>query len=140
MDACTYSLGFFFGPGRPRSLIGPFGSIDGGARFLPLTAAPPLLRRSTLGGARLLLSIPSMFIGGTGVPFDSLVFSTNSGGCTDGEGSMRDGGDGLGEESDGHAARRSEEMRSVTTRLFFAPLAVDLALVADADMLGDVSR
>ena len=83
---CTDNLGFFFGPGRPRSLMGPFGSIEGGARLRPVTALPPRLRLSTLGGASELPSVVSA-VGGTGVALDSDDLSLTSGGGADGEGS-----------------------------------------------------
>ena len=87
----TYNLGFFFGPGRPRSLIGPVGSIVGGARFRPGAATPPLRRLSAFGGASELLSVPSPATSGTGVAFDSDDFSAISGGGSEGEGSTRGG-------------------------------------------------
>jgi hypothetical protein len=82
----THSLGFFLGPGRARSLIGAFGSMDGGALFRPDGAAPPLLFfASAFGGARVLPSPASA--PGIGVAFDSDDLSTPSGSCIDGEAS-----------------------------------------------------
>ena len=56
----TYSLGFFLGPGLPRSRKGAFGSIAGGARFRPVTVPPPRRRRLlAVGGASELASVSS---------------------------------------------------------------------------------
>jgi hypothetical protein len=125
----TYSLGFFLGPGLPRSRGGAFGSIDGGARFRPVMVPPPrFLLLSVLGGARDLGSPSSLLKEGMGVALDSDDLSALSGGCTDGEDS------GLmscvAGPSDGKAASLSEERRSVIILLFF----VARFCVADDDM------
>ncbi len=135
MVAVTHNLGFFFGPGRLRSRIGPFGSMEGGARFLPVTPAPPLLRRSPFGGASVLASVPSVTVGGIGVPFESDALSADSVGGTDGDGvglAMGAGG-GFGVMVDGKRASMSGESRSVITRLFLAVFELVLA-VAGVDM------
>jgi len=140
MSYCyTYSLGFFFGPGRPLSLIGPFGSIEGGARFRPFAAGPPLLRLlSTLGGASELWSAASLLAEGTGVAFDSDVFPVDSGGCIDGVVSIFGGcADGLGVTSEGKRDRCSGERRNVIIRLFLAVFDVDLVMVVVADIMDD---
>lgn len=113
--------------------------MDGGARFLPLTPAPPLLRLSILGGARELLSVPPIAGGGMGVPCDSDVFSAVSEGCAEGDGSSLLGGaDGFGVTSDGKRCRRSGDSRSVMSLLFFIVLGVDLVVVAVVDIMGVV--
>lgn len=85
----TYSLGFFLGPGRPRSLGGALGSMDGGARLRPVPDAPPLLRFASAlpGGAKVSASATSVPFG-TGVAFESDDLSACSDGCADGEGSF----------------------------------------------------
>lgn len=131
----TYSLGFFLGPGRPRSRGGAFGSIEGGARFRPVAVAPPLFfLPSDLGGASELGSTTSLACG-TGVALESDDLSATSGNCTDGDGSFLM--DGSAEVSragelcaDDHCARRVGEMRSDTIRLFFPGFVADLR-VAD---------
>lgn len=128
---CTYSLGFFFGPGLPLSLIGPFGSMLGGALFLPLTppaAAPPrFLRPSTLGGGASALA------SGMGVEFDSDVLSAAdvvSG--TEGEALVVGGGrEGLGVESDGKSARSLAGRWRVMVSDFLAALVFDMLSVSD---------
>jgi len=115
--------------------MGPFGSIDGGARFLPATAAPPLRRLSIFGGAKPLLSPPSTLVVGMGVPFDSEILSTDSGGCTDGDGwVLIIGADGFGVLSDGHRDKRSEVSRNVIILLFLPAFgAVIVVDVIDGD-------
>lgn len=84
----THSLGFFLGPGRPRSRGGALGSIDGGARLRPVAVAPPLfLLPSALGGASEFGSAASV-PAGTGVAFESEDLSASSGSCTDGDASF----------------------------------------------------
>jgi len=129
MAGVTHNLGFFFGPGRLLSRIGPFGSMEGGARFRPVTPAPPLLRRSPLGGASVLVSVPSVTVGGIGVPFESDALSADSVGGSEGDGvglAMGAGG-GLGAMLDGKRASMSGEMRSFITRLFLAVFEFALA-------------
>ena len=132
---CTYSLGFFFGPGLPRSRGGPLGSIAGGARLRPVTVPPPRFRLpSTLGGgASELVSFSSFAFDGIGVEFDSDDLSALSGGWIDGEGSalMR------GWTSAGNWASRSAERRSVTILLFLLDFAIVLVEAAADDMAGD---
>ena len=132
---CPYNLGFFLGPGLPRSRGGAFGSMDGGARFLPLTAPPPLFRLpSTLGGgASELGSCSSLTFDGMGVVFDSDDLSALSGGWTDGDGSsvMR------GLTSAGNWASRSGERRSVTILLFLLDFEPPFAVGVVDDMVGD---
>jgi hypothetical protein len=80
----TYSLGFFFGPGLPRSLGGALGSIMGAALLRPVAAPPPLFRLpSTLGGgARELGSGVSAPVAGAGVVLESSDFEGGEGsGC-----------------------------------------------------------
>lgn len=130
----THNLGFFFGPGLPRSLGGTLGSMEGGARFRPETPpAPPLfLLPSTLGGASVLPSPSSLPAAGTGVALDSDVLSARLGGI-DGDAS------GLSDDTVGFAAglacgkraSKSGERRSVITLLFFADLDDALAVVED---------
>lgn len=76
----TYSLGFFLGPGLPRSLGGALGSIEGGARFRPVEV-PPLdfFFASALGGANELPSVSSLAFEGIGVELDSDDLSAVSG-------------------------------------------------------------
>jgi hypothetical protein len=81
---CTHSLGFFFGPGLPRSLGGALGSIMGAALLRPVAAPPPLFRLpSTLGGgARELGSGVSAPVAGAGVVLESSDFEGGEGsGC-----------------------------------------------------------
>jgi hypothetical protein len=142
-SVCTYSLGFFFGPGRPRSLMGPFGSMDGGARFLPLTWPPPRFRLSpALGGASELLSVTSVVVGGMGVELDSDDFSAGSGACMEGVGSALGGVvDDLGVLSDGYCESWSGDRRRTTTRLFLPAVVLGVALAVlgvVADMVDDV--
>ena len=132
----TYSLGFFFGPGRPRSRGGALGSIDGGARFRPVPDAPPLFRLpSALGGASVLGSTASVPLG-TGVAFESDDFSAVSDGCADGDGSfLMDGiAEALGGLSDGHFVSWLDGIRSDTIRLFLPGFGIDLVVV---DMVCD---
>lgn len=139
----AYSRGFFFGPGRPRSRGGALGSMDGGARLRPATAAPPLFRLpSTLGGARELASAESPWVG-TGVAFDSDDFSFVSGGWSDGEGSFLMGaataGGAVGVESDGHSRSSLPGIFSVTVKLFLPVFVADMVRAIDAvDGRGDV--
>lgn len=64
------------------------GSIDGGARLRPLTAAPPLFfLLSPLGGASEFGSAGSLAVDGLGVAFESDDLSA-SGSCMAGEGSF----------------------------------------------------
>lgn len=130
---CTYSLGFFFGPGLARSRCGPLGSIAGGARLRPLTVPPPLLLLSTFGGASELESASSLLVDGSGVELDSDDFSADSGGWTDGDGSGLMGADEVGLTSEGHCASSSGESRSVTILLFLADFDVDLVVVVLVD-------
>lgn len=110
MWECTYSLGFFLGPGLALSLGGAFGSIAGGARFRPVTVPPPLLRLlSAFGGANELASVSSLAFDGKGVELDSDDFSARSGGWTDGDGSTLTGDGDAGLVSDGNCASRSGE-------------------------------
>ena len=80
----TYSLGFFFGPGLPRSLGGALGSIIGAALLRP-AAAPPLFRLPSTfgGGASELGSGVSAPVAGTGVAaLESSGFEAGEGsGC-----------------------------------------------------------
>lgn len=131
----THSLGFFLGPGLPRSRMGALGSMDGGALLRPVTAAPPLFfRPSILGGASELGSAASLVVGGIGVALESEALSTTSC-CTDGDGSACGFADGL---AAGYRARLSGDRRSVTILLFFAGLGVDLVVVDD--MVGGGGR
>jgi len=93
--------------------------------------APPLLRRSPFGGARVLASVPSVTVGGIGVPFESEALSADSVGGTDGDGvglAMGAGG-GFGGMVDGKRASMSGERRSVITWLFLAAFELVLAVV-----------
>lgn len=134
------NLGFFLGPGRPRSRGGAFGSMEGGARFRPLAVAPPLFfLPSTLGGASELLSTTSLPCG-TGVAFESDDLSATSGSCTDGDASfLMDGSADVSPAGelcdDDHCASRVGEMRSDTIRLFLPGFAADLSV---ADMVVEV--
>lgn len=139
----TYNLGFFFGPGLPRSLGGALGSITGGALFLPATAPPPLfLLPSTFGGgASEFGSGVSALVPGTGVAFDSDDFSAGDGtGCTtDGVGAgwslvMVDA-DGLRGVVCGNRDSTSGVRWSVTIRVLREAFGVALA---DADMVDGV--
>jgi hypothetical protein len=79
--ASTHNLGFFFGPGLPRSRGVPSGSIVGGALLRPLTApaAPPRLRLPSTfgGGASEFGSGVSAVVVAAGVEFDSEDFSAD---------------------------------------------------------------
>lgn len=137
-DIGTHSLGFFLGPGRPLSRIGACGSMDGGARLRPLTAAAPLfLLPSTFGGASVLLSVASLPDAGTGVAFDSDDLSADSGGRTIGvESSLMELVDGrlIVVESDGNRDNTPGETASVTTLLFLPDFGDILVAVAVVDM------
>lgn len=134
-DEWTYNLGFFFGPGLPRSRGGASGSIAGGARFRPVIVPPPRFRLPSTfgGGASELGSLSSLAFDGMGVELDSDVLSALSGGWTDGDGSalMR------GLTSDGNWASRSGGRRSVIILLFFADLDVVLLMGVADDMVVD---
>lgn len=133
------SRGFFLGPGRPRSLGGALGSMDGGARLRPVPGAPLLRFASALlGGARVSASATSVPFG-TGVAFESDDLSACSDGCADGEGSFlidgtaeaRASGEAV---SDGQLESWLDGMRSDTIRLFLPALGVDLVVM---DMVSD---
>lgn len=137
---CTYSLGFFFGPGLPLSLGGALGSIIGAARLRP-AMAPPLLRLpSTFGGGGSELgSGVSAPVAGTGVELESSDFEADDGsGCVIvgaesivlkfgvDDDVFRDGGLGL----DTIRFRASGATLRVTILVFREPFGVDLAGVA----------
>lgn len=122
----TDNLGFFFGPGRPFSLIGPLGSIEGGARLRPDVpgAALFLLSPALVGADESLPSVPSTGAA-LGVAFDSDDLSVGSGGATEGDGSalvgVADDLDDGGATSEGKQARRLAERLRVTILLFLLP-------------------
>lgn len=134
-DACTDNLGFFLGPGRPRSLGGALGSIAGGALLRPVALAPPLFRLpSTLGGgANELGSCSSLAVDGRGVEFDSDVLSALSGGWTEGEGS----GLTAAGTSAGNLLRASADRCRMTILLFLADLGVALEADGVVDIVDD---
>ena len=135
---CTYSLGFFLGPGLALSLGGAFGSIDGGARFRPVTVPPGFLRLlSGFGGANELVSCSSLAVDGKGVELDSDDFSADSGGCTDGDGSTWTGDGEAGLTSDGNCASTSGDRRNTIILLFLPPFDVDLVVELVDDIVGD---
>lgn len=131
----TYSLGFFLGPGLPRSRGGALGSMEGGARFRPVTVPPPLFRLpSTLGGGTSELgSCSSLPFGGMGVEFDSDDLSALSGGWTEGDGSVLM--EGL--TSAGNWDSLSGERRSTIILLFLLDFEPPLAVGVVDDMVGD---
>lgn len=60
-----------------------------------------------------------------GVPYDSEALSTDSGGCTEGDGwALNVGADGFGVLSDGHRDRASGDSRSVIILLFLPAFGV----------------
>ena len=134
----AYSLGFFFGPGRPRSFGGASGSIAGGARLRPVPAEPPFFfLPSPCSGALELVSTLSISTGGTDAPFESDDLSVESGGGADGDGSVLMGlveGDLVVVEFDGNCERASAVRWRIIIRLFFPPLLADLEFVVAVDI------
>lgn len=113
-EVCTtYSLGFFLGPGRPRSLGGAFGSIEGGARLRPDGFAPRFLLLSAGGGGGAN-ELGPLAAADAGVELESDDFSI-SGGCTDGDASFLMVVAGV--LVDGHLLRCVGDSLSVISRL-----------------------
>jgi hypothetical protein len=135
----THSLGFFFGPGLPRSLGGALGSIIGAALLRPDAVPPPLFRLPSTfgGGARELGSGVSAPVAGTGVELESSDLDGGEGsGCAIvGAGSTflaLGVDDAFRDEAPVILSRSSEGMWRVTILVFREPFGVDLAGVAMA--------
>jgi len=132
------SLGFFFGPGLPRSLGGALGSIIGAALLRPVAAPPPLLRLpSTLGGgASELGSGVSAPVAGTGVELESSDLEGGEGsGCeiVGAESTILALGvddDVFRDEAPKILSRSLPGTAMVTIKVFREPFGVDLAGVA----------